>query len=730
MPRATDKYANERLIRLVNRPDEAVFTKVNRHKKDGTILEPNYDFLGSRTRRENGSFLPQWRPDGTRVISEDEFDGETHILKDSARLISPELNKVKSQMSEDYVSSYYGWTGTIVPEYDMREPMAIYDTEPYFKRAVTRRLDLAFRNGFKILSAREKDARYTRKRIAAYEFVFGRKFDNLLKGILFNLFTTANCFVVKLRKAGPEGAGVPKKEGRKTPIAGFSIIPSHQIFPYLINGKIDHWRHFFETGRPFQRIENDDLYHFELDRKPGHIYATPRTVGVREDIFALRRLEENIELLFVNHLFPLFHVKVGTPEAECTYGPNGESEVDLIKFQIENMPKEGVFTTDERVEVKVIGAEGNSLDFKELISHYKSRIFTGLGVSAIDMGEGADATRATADNVSQNLKDSIKADLDMFAGQLQLTIFKDWFLEANYSTSVPEAVASTYIKFAEIDLDNLIKWQNHILQLFNGHLLTEPEARGEISQKPIKGSEKKDPNDRSLLHYNLHVVDLVWQTEKAKQQENLKAQQELVPMETREQTKLLGAQTKLAMVQAKAEQIKAGAKEKVLQAQSKHMPLIAKAKVTASKAISKSKGRPQAATSKKSTQTAKSVQNKVTPTNQHGSNLSPTKAKSSLIRTTFIEDCYERLIDAQTNLEATGSNWRDVSTAAIDAAFANTQQQEKELTGGNYYTNQVGEQITRLKLLVAEESHPEMLAVLVSTGLDEELPDVESEYTV
>jgi hypothetical protein len=42
-------------------------------------------------------------------------------------------------------------------------------------------------------------------------------------------------------------------------------------------------------------------------------------VGVKDDIFALRRLEENVELLFINQLFPLFHIKVGTEQAPATF---------------------------------------------------------------------------------------------------------------------------------------------------------------------------------------------------------------------------------------------------------------------------------------------------------------------------------------------------------------------------------------------------------------------------
>jgi hypothetical protein len=227
---------------------------------------------------------------------------------------------------------------------------------------------------------------------------------------------------------------------------------------------------------------------------------------------AFRRLEENVELLLIHHLFPLFHISVGTEEEPADYHIEGISEVDFVRNEIESMPKEGMFVTDGRVHIEAVGARGTALDYKDIVQHYKQRVFTGLGVSSVDMGEGDTANRGTAEAVSQNLKDSVKADMDWFCGQVQMLMILEFFQEAPFELSVQNAVADVHLEFPEIDVDGMIKTENHGLNLFNSHLITEQEARQRLHKQNMT------PEDRKNTHYQLHVLDLALRTAKAKAQ--------------------------------------------------------------------------------------------------------------------------------------------------------------------------------------------------------------------
>jgi hypothetical protein len=572
------------------------------------------------------------------------------------------------EKTKDYFGSYHGWNGPLRPEYDLQEPMAILDTEAYVKQALNRKLSLFFRNGFAV-TGQENDVDYINKRMDTMSFVMNRTFKELLRGTLLALNIQSNCFWLKIRNEEASGMKKKKDKGAKTPIAGYAIIPAHMIQPVLKGGKLHKWRRYYETGKWYDEYDPDDIVHFKWDLKPGHIYGTPRLIAVRDDIYALRRLEENVEVLFINYLFPLYHVKVGTENAPCTYTEHGTSEIDIIKYEIENMPKEGVFTTDERTSIDVVGAKNDHLEFIELINHYKARIFSGLGVSAADMGEGGVTSKET-DNISQNLKDMIKADGEVLADQLKMYVFKDLFMEATHSISVQRAVAETDLMFHEIDLDNKVKHENHVTQMYGNNLYTHEEARKAINKTP-----QPDPKD---LMFDRQTVALVKATEKAKQ----------------DSTIAINAHSLDNSPLKKGER---------------------RPKKPAGKVRSGSRGgAPQSATSKKSNPGAKSVQNKETPTNQYKTKTSPKKDEA--LTQTFLD----HLVPAAENGQKNGQkgNWKDVSSSIIDTCIDeylhNIDDSEK-----NIYTNQYRTQIQRFKDVVGQTQDPEMLTVCIENWQEE-----------
>ena len=635
--------------------------------------------------------------------------------EDASKILDPKIAKRKGKDNEDYVGTYNQFNGVLRPEYDMLEPFVMYDTEAYLKQATTRRLALMFRNGYEIVTDLDQDIEqgtknidYIYKRLNTLEYVTNEPTNAFFRKILFNMLLGSNCFLRKIRgeELSPgtrnKGEGTRPNNNNKKPVFRYQLIPSHSILPYFERGIIRHWRRFFDTGAPWEDYQLDEIIHLKWDVKPGHVYGTPRTVGVRDDIFALRRFEENIELLFVNHLFPFFHVKIGTEKAPCTYGPNGESEIDTIRYQIETMPKEGIFVSDERVAVDVVGAEGKSLEVKEFLTHLKSRVFTGLGMSGIDMGEGHDATRATADNISQNLKDAVKSDTESFGDMLRLHFFKEWFLEANYSVSVQKAVATTKLIFHEIDLDNKIKEENHNLNLYNAHLITEPEARKRLKRPPMT------TKDKSLTHYKEHILDLAVKTAEAKANAELKVQEKLLPMQAEHAEKLTGHKVTEMEGQHKLEHKKMEAH--VAKAEASTKLTHAKAKLAAIQGAS-----PKGVT-KKATPSLKVGRTRTAPTNQFKTNPGPTKAKSS--REEFQGLLSDALIAELNTMKESGidlANWPTRSSKVLDQVLAEfeTRHPDDPEDPTNDYTKQVRQGLPQLKGMLSQTTDPEMLAVMV-----------------
>lgn len=567
-------------------------------KKNAKKLDPVITGLGNRSQAKTsvvlGGFIPFLTSKGRNEYFEDAINSE------DLPALEKKIRK-KIEQEKDYLNSYYGHYGTILPEYDQYEPFTMLDTEAYLMQAIRRKQSLMFRQGFKIEGENKKFTKYVNSRLNTIAYMMGTTVENFIKDILHNLLIISNCFLLKIRDEDASGGFPNKKNDDRIPVAGYMILPPHSIFPFVNQkGEIIKWRRYYGSARKYKDYKLEDVIHFKWDVKPGHVYGTPRTVSVRDDIFALRRLEENVEMLLINHLFPLFHVKVGSEEAPATMLVDGITEVDLIKAELENMPKEGVFVTDERVAVDVIGISGEAPDPKDIMQHYKARVFTGLGVSPIDMGETDTGNRATAENVSQNLKDSVKSDLNWFCGQFKTFIIKELFEEANWNLSVQNAILDVDLVFPDVDVDGHIKWENHVIEKFNNHLVNEDEARRQLNMIPYS---KKDAK---LTHYELHVKDL--------QQSGIKLKNE-------------------GMIEAMYVR-------------------------GAEAAGGKSPGK-----SNKASKGAKSVANKNRPANQHGRNLDPHSARSSMDPSLL----YDLLAQGLESMKKdTTLSWRKVSGSVID----------------------------------------------------------------
>jgi hypothetical protein len=393
------------------------------------------------------------------------------------------------------VSAYTN--GLLRPEFNLLELAAVYDAEPLVRKAITRQLNLWFKQGFQFISRDTALCEYIRKRFKSIAYVTGQPTIELFKMIVTSLLKYSNAFVIKVRD--PKLSTGISHDG-KGPVAGYFCVSPLNMFPKYRNGKLEMWIRFLKDGSRFWEFMPEDVIHLTIDREPDFLFGKPRLLGVIEDIAALRRIEENVEVLISKFLFPVYQLTVGTPEVPCKYYNDGSSEIDLAKTMVQNMEAEGMLITSERFELDIVGARAEALDIKNYLEHFKKRVYAGLGVSAVDMGEGDTANRATADNISQNLKDLVVEDQLYFAAQIQHHMFGDLFLEHPQKISALNAFDQVTMRFAHVDMDNLIKMESHAIQLWNNDLITQDEGRQLI------GRDIFTDEDRNNTRF--HLIDV------------------------------------------------------------------------------------------------------------------------------------------------------------------------------------------------------------------------------
>lgn len=403
-------------------------------------------------------------------------------LKKSSKVVGLKLNNISD--------------GLVQPEFDLYEVAAAFDAEPYVRRVITRQINLWFKKNFKFVGENNSYIGYVQKRFKQIAYVSGVPTVELFRGIVFDLLKYSNAFIVKVRNKDLSAGST--KNG--TPIAGYYQVSPLKMYPYYDDGELIKWIRFLNDGTRYQEFAVKDVIHFTFDREPDFLFGKPRLLGVIEDIAALRRIEENVEVLIVKYLFPFFHFKVGTDEAPCQYFPNGSSEIDVATTMLNNMEQEGMLVTSERFNMEAVGAENKAMDAKDYLQHFKMRVFTGLGVSPVDMGEGDTANRSTADSISQNLKDLVIQDQKSFAAQVQHYMIAELFLEHPDDVSALNAYDEVNIGFANVDLDNQIKEETHAINLFNNNMITEDEGRIALNRTPLNDAQ------RAKTHFSLIEV--------------------------------------------------------------------------------------------------------------------------------------------------------------------------------------------------------------------------------
>ncbi len=205
----------------------------------------------------------------------------------------------------------------------------------------------------------------------------------------------------------------------------------------------------------------------------------------------MRRLEENVDILLYQYLFPLYKYQVGTPDAPAREYKNGLTEIDVVTKEWSRLPPEGAIVIPERHDIEVLGAKGSALDASPYLEYFKKRVLAGIEISALDIGESETSNRSTSESLSRILIDGVTYLQSRIEDYFDTFIIKPLLLESSFSDDeVLDPDNMVHLKFKEIDIDSMIKMQNHSQQLYSAHGITEPEYRRSLGLEPLTEEER------------------------------------------------------------------------------------------------------------------------------------------------------------------------------------------------------------------------------------------------
>ncbi len=387
-------------------------------------------------------------------------------------------------------------------EWDLYETGRIQDTESFVRRAFRVKKNLFLKEGYEFVGSDINRVRYIKRRFQQMEHATKVPWPVLLSQTIASLIRCSNAFWVKVRNEDASGGKVRvTPEGKAiNPVAGYFLVPAETIrFKRDEFGKILKYQQEV-YGHNKIEFNPEDVIHFFFDKMPGFGVGTPSLVPVKDDIRALRRIEENLELLLYQHLFPLFHYQVGTPESPAATFPDGTSEIEVVKINVARMPSDGCWVTPERHKIIPLVAGTPPVAVEKVIAHFKQRIYTGLGVSSVDMGEGGTANRSTAQTMSRNLIDETKADQKEFGSQFYFFVIQELLQESTFSDDYMfDEENRVYLKFKEIDQETRQAKENHLVDIFVKNAITHDEMRQELGMEPFQGEAWPTSNSKGKM---------------------------------------------------------------------------------------------------------------------------------------------------------------------------------------------------------------------------------------
>ena len=366
-------------------------------------------------------------------------------------------------------------------EYDLSESSRIIDTEAYVSETFRKKRQLIVKNGYVFDSKDKKNLKYIQERLEEFEFVTQQTFRDFLAEIVENMVNYNNCFVLKYRKeevSSGEIRSLPNGKEFK-PIAGLYVLaaPTIDTANDSKSGKILKYRHRITENysRQFRPV---DIYHIFENRRTGMTIGTPPLEAVRDDILTLRSIEQYTEDMIRKNASPFVHVKVGNDNQPARLLGDGSSEVDIYSSIIDNMEYTGGVATPHRVEIDYKGSESRAMRLESYLEYFKSRVLSGLSVSAADLGGNQEG-----DGVFESLREDVRAYQDTISHYVTNYIFTELLLESpryknRFYIPTEERVE---LKFLEADEDRRIKLESHALNLFVSGLISKEAAiRGTV----------------------------------------------------------------------------------------------------------------------------------------------------------------------------------------------------------------------------------------------------------
>lgn len=367
------------------------------------------------------------------------------------------------------------------PEYDLPTIANAVQMDGILQRAVSLFTEQILKNGYDCVSKDDKAQRHLNKRLREVQGLTGVPFYETMNQIARQLVTYGNAFVIKVRSTTKSRYGKSYRLYNRTfdPIVGLFVADAttmeigindrEQVVNYKqrIHGNEYIW-------------DEREVIHIAYNKIPGTLTGMSSIIPILDDVRALRKLEEEIEILGFQYSIPLYLYKVGNKDMQP-----GPGEIDSVRDTVNNMPAYGMLVVPGHHDIVVPNNDNTPIDLISFVNHFKTRIFAGLGVSPVAMAEVSTSNRNTSEVMDISMQTITKRYQQLIKHRLEMDLFREILLDGKFD------VVNTDIEFhfPEIDLEAQIKKETNIIQKWQNDLITRTEARMELDMESSLSDE-------------------------------------------------------------------------------------------------------------------------------------------------------------------------------------------------------------------------------------------------
>ena len=369
------------------------------------------------------------------------------------------------------------------PEYDLEEIKIASLSDSYIKQSFMKYSYLIYKAGYSIKSENEAATEYIKQRFRLMSFSTEKPFDILMQEVADDLIKYSNSFLIKSR--APINFGGIKATGvfGNDPVAGYFRIDAATIqIRRDDNGKIIGYMQ--NVNGKEKKYKKEDIIHLYLDKDPNNNFGTPRIIAALEDVKLLRKIEGNVISLIYRFAIPIYQWMIGTTD-------NGmqatDREIEEARLEIEKLALDGNIVTNERTNIKAIGAEGHALDASGYLAYFERRVFTALSVSESQMGRGG--AKQDADSMEAQAHDTVKYVQRTLSIFIENFMLNELLLEGGFNPIVNEKDIVHY-EFEETSLETKVKVENHEILKFQSNIKSLEETRRNLGMREEVDEER------------------------------------------------------------------------------------------------------------------------------------------------------------------------------------------------------------------------------------------------